>query len=388
MLLVITDDPDRIFKIDYGPPIGATKKNKNKLNKKWFNQDIKRLTNQKFNLHCKMRASTENSSLKHEYNQVCKKLRVEVKKAILEYETKLVSKCKSQPKTLYSYINNQKACRDHIRAISNTDGTLTTNESEIANILNEQFCRVFNERSPHTVTLLEKISLEQPNIVNVDYTFSVSNVAKALNQLDTRKSIGPDGVHPIVLRNCASEFSKHLSHIFCQSFRHGMVPTKWKQANITPIFKKEEKVEPANYRPILLTSVPGKVMEKLVRDVMMNHLERNGLISKNQHGFVHKKSCLTNLLETMDAVTNAYNNGHHAFIVFLDFQKAFEVCHASLLYKLKPYGYCQEIINLVGSYLENRKQRVVMGEYFMNMNTLWMKIHIIFITFRILYIFG
>ena len=438
--LVITDDPDRIFKIDYGPPIGSTKKNSlhgtltwnytlraekmnwtgitrrnyhkcdfskfsefltplvnlscnpdsaydelvnmyqtaskecvpfiipntnRKLNKKWFNQDIKRLTNQKFNLYCKMRASTENGALKHEYNQVCKKLRVEVKKAILEYETKLVSKCKSQPKTLYSYINNQKACRDHIRAISNTDGTLTTNESEIANILNEQFCRVFNERSPNTATLLGTIHLKQPNIVNVDYTFSVSNVAKALNQLDTRKSIGPDGVHPIVLKNCASEFSKHLSHIFCQSFKHGMVPTKWKQANITPIFKKGEKVDPANYRPISLTSVPGKVMEKLVRDVMMDHLERNGLISKNQHGFVHKKSCLTNLLETMDTVTNAYNNGQHAFIVFLDFQKAFDkVCHASLLYKLKHYGYCQEIIDWVGSYLENRKQRVVMGEYF------------------------
>jgi hypothetical protein len=57
-----------------------------------------------------------------------------------------------------------------------------------------------------------------------------------------------------------------------------MVPTIWKQANITPILKKGEKVDPANYRPISLTSVPGKVMEKLVRDVMMDHLERNGLI--------------------------------------------------------------------------------------------------------------
>ena len=104
-------------------------------------------------------------------------------------------------------------------------------------------------------------------------------------------------------------------------------------------------------------------MEKMVRDAMMIHLEANQFITKQQHGFVKKKSCLTNLLETLDMVTDALNNGHQTLVVFLDFQKAFDkVCHESLHYKLERLGFCQEIRRWLRSYLNGRKQRVVIGE--------------------------
>jgi len=95
----------------------------------------------------------------------------------------------------------------------------------------------------------------------------------------------------------------------------------------------------------------------------MDHLERNKLIAKEQHGFVKNKSCLTNLLETMDTVTDALNNGHQTLVVFLDFQKAFDkVCHESLHYKLEQMGFCEKIRKWLRCYLSGRRQRVMIGD--------------------------
>ena len=104
-------------------------------------------------------------------------------------------------------------------------------------------------------------------------------------------------------------------------------------------------------------------MERLIRDVMMEHLLDNKLIAKEQHGFVMNKSCRTNLLETLDTVTDAFNNGYQTLVVFLYFQKAFDkVCHESLHYKLDKLGFSQDIRNWIRSYLKDRKQRVVIEE--------------------------
>ena len=74
------------------------------------------------------------------------------------------------------------------------------------------------------------------------------------------------------------------------------------------------------------------MMERIIRDVMMDHLIDNDLIASEQHGFVLRKSCLTNLLETIDFITNAIDLGHKLVIIFLDFAKAFDkVCHKSLI---------------------------------------------------------
>ena len=75
------------------------------------------------------------------------------------------------------------------------------------------------------------------------------------------------------------------------------------RANVTPIFKKGSKTDPANYRPVSLTSVICRVLESLLRDVIVEHLVKNNLIYNTQHGFVPKRSCLTNLLEYLEEMT-------------------------------------------------------------------------------------
>ena len=137
----------------------------------------------------------------------------------------------------------------------------------------------------------------------------------------------------------------------------------WLCANITPLFKKGDKLNPSNYRPVSLTSIICKVMETIVRDALMQHFLINGFIISEQHGFVPKKSCITNLLETMDLLTQAIEDGYPADIIFLDFAKAFDtVAHTRLISKLSSYGIVDKLLNWIKAFLNDRFQRVILGD--------------------------
>ncbi|KFV80445.1 hypothetical protein N308_07710, partial [Struthio camelus australis] len=103
-------------------------------------------------------------------------------------------------------------------------------------------------------------------------------VRDLLSKLDIHKSTGPDGMHPRVLRELADVIARPLSIILERSWQSGEVPEDWKKANVTPVFKKGKKEEPGNYRPVSLTSIPGKVMEQLLLKVITKHLEDKKVI--------------------------------------------------------------------------------------------------------------
>ena len=95
------------------------------------------------------------------------------------------------------------------------------------------------------------------------------------------KSPGPDSIHPLLLKECASVVAKPLSMIFQQSYDTGTLPDEWKTAHIVPIFKKGNRTDPANYRPVSLTSVPCKVMETIIKENHMKFWESNDIFVKD-----------------------------------------------------------------------------------------------------------
>jgi hypothetical protein len=168
-----------------------------------------------------------------------------------------------------------------------------------------------------------------------------------------------------MLKEVAAELARPLSLIFRKSFDLGQIPEQWRLADVCPIFKKGSRVDKANYRPVSLTSIPCKLMESVIRDVIMGHMVENGLISRDQHGFVPRKSCTTNLLECLDFITAELAKGGVVYSVYLDFWKAFDtVPHARLLVKLRAYGVCGKTLDWIADFLRNRKQRVVVDGRF------------------------
>ncbi|GAB0181455.1 mitochondrial enolase superfamily member 1 [Grus japonensis] len=185
-------------------------------------------------------------------------------------------------------------------------------------------------------------------------------VIDLLHHLDTHKSMGPDGIHPRVLRELAEVLTKPLSIIYQQSWLTGKVPVDWKLANVMSIHKKSQKEDLGNYRCVSLTLVLGKVMEQIILSAITWHVQDNQVIRPSQHGFMKVRSCLINLISFYDKVTRLVDEGEAVDVVYLDFSKAFDtVSHSILLEKLAAHGLDRCMLCWVKNWLDGWAQRVV-----------------------------
>jgi Reverse transcriptase (RNA-dependent DNA polymerase) len=171
-------------------------------------------------------------------------------------------------------------------------------------------------------------------------TVSCDKMCKALGALNINKASGPDGLNPRVLKELCHELANPLTYLFNKSMNAGKLPKAWKEAEVRPIFKKGDKSSAGNYRPVSLTSIVCKVFEGFVRDALCKHLITNNLLSDDQFGFTSGRSCVTQLLVTLNDWFGLLEEGLSVDAVYLDLKKAFDtVPHHRLITKLKMKGY-------------------------------------------------
>ena len=197
-----------------------------------------------------------------------------------------------------------------------------------AQVLNDLFASVFTREDLSNLPAPETY----PSTFKENLIFDQNAIAKCLGNLKDSKSPGPDDISAYLIKHLAKPLNVQLYFIFEQSLVESRIPEDWRRANVTPIFKKGDRRSPGNYRPVSLTSIICKVMEQFVRRNILNHMLKNEFKCQEQHGFLNGKSCITNLLETIDDWTSSLDAKKQLDTLYLDFRKAFDtVPHARLL---------------------------------------------------------
>ena len=167
------------------------------------------------------------------------------------------------------------------------------------------------------------------------------------------------GLNITLLKNVKNLLIIPLTKLINESFRTGVFPDTLKVACVIPIFKKGDKDDLGNYRPISLLPIITKIFEKAIKNQIVKYLEKHEILNKYQYGFREKLSTSDAILRFTEHTLDCFENGRYSASLFCDLSKAFDcVSHAILLKKLNTFNFNASSIKLIKSYLENRKQSV------------------------------
>ena len=289
------------------------------------------------------------------YKQARNRLKQLIKRARKEFELKIVQEIKATPRSFWKYVSKKTKQTTRICRIRTTDGHLTQTNTDAAECLNSYFSTVFTDSTPG-ISLGNKTTKGE---CLSDFKFEEPEILKVLDNLKIDNAAGPDGIHPRTLFETKSHLAKPLRILFQKSLNTSTVPIDWKKATVVPIFKKGRKDLPQNYRPVSLTCIICKVMEKLIRDEIMSFLLRNNVLSDRQFGFVPGRSCTLRLLVCIEEWSKQLDEGNNVDIIYTDFSKAFDrVPHWNLMEKVSSLGIKDKVGGWLTDFLTDRFQRV------------------------------
>ena len=277
------------------------------------------------------------------------------------FERLIAKNRKVNPKMYFSYVNSAKKNRGRIGPLKNSDGEFIVNPKEQAETMKDFFSSVFtrsDDESPSKAAINGNCSLSE-------FVVTEDQVKMLIDGLKENGAPGPDGFPPSVFKILRDEISTPLMILFQKSLDNGQIPDEWRDANITVIHKKGSRADPGNYRGVSLTSVLGKLLERLVKNEIDSHIEDNGLLKDSQHGFRRGRSTQTNLIEFLNETTKWHDEGKCFDVVYLDFSKAFDVvCHKRLMVKLEAIGVHGKVLKWIKDWISKRRQRVgIDGNY-------------------------
>ena len=297
--------------------------------------------------------------LKSKYDQKRNEAKRAIKEAVTVYEQKLANNVKIDSKSFYTYVRSKQKKKDRVGPLKNSQGEVIREDEESAEILNEYFGSVFTRENLQNIPEPEKLFKGSEDKGANEVTFTKEKVTAQLKRLKTDKSPGIDSLHPKFLYEVREEIGEVLAEIMNESLKTGEIPRDWKDAVVVPLYKKGNRSDPSNYRPVSLTCIICKVMEKIVKEDIIDHLKRNNIIRDSQHGFIRGRSCLTNLLDFFEEIYEHMDGGSPVDIIYLDFAKAFDkVPHKRLAKKMKACGIGGRLLDWIINWLVDRRQKV------------------------------
>ena len=243
----------------------------------------------------------------------------------------------------------------------NIHGHTVTDPGSKAQALNEFFIQQSQQSVTGTPTVPPLTTSPLTSGPLLQISTSAEEVECCLRQLDTSKSPGHDGISTRVLKEAAKELAPSLSSLFNYSLAYAVLPQDWKDATITPVYKKGDPCSPTNYRPISLLSVVSKVLERIVHTRLYKHLEKH--LPPHQSGFRKHDGTELQLTRLVHEISARRDGGQAVIACFFDLSKAFDrVWHEGLLAKLEHFGVAGPALSWLASYLSGRRQRVQVSD--------------------------
>ena len=274
-----------------------------------------------------------------------------------------ISNMKVNPKYFYTYAKKHIITKSSIGPFKINDNLITAPE-EISEKLSEQYSSSFSKPDlNHSIGDPKEFfssTEDATNILITNIFFTRETIIKEINNIKNDSAAGPDHFPVILVRECAEELSEPLHILWRHSLDTGDIAPLLKKAIICPIQKaNSQRCHPKSYRPVSLTSHIAKVFERVVRSAIVKHLEDNDLLPKNQHGFISGRSTLSQLLQQVEQMIRAWEEGKSTDTIYLDFAKAFDkVDHNILCHKIKRLGITGKVGVWIREFLVGRSQQV------------------------------
>ena len=306
---------------------------------------------------------TANVSFLEKYKDIRSKIVLEIRKSKRDYFNKLDTVLSTETANTKLFWKTAKQVLKLKKSSSDIPTLVMNNEHAESDL--QKANTLYNFYTSQTI--VDDSNKTLPDITQPEYALnsieiSSQDVKDVLMHLNIYKACCPDLLSPRLLKEGATALEEPLSMLFNRSLEKYYFPVTWKDANVSPNYKKDDKSLPSNYRPIFLLSSIGKAMERCVHKHLCNYVIDNDLITPLQSGFKHGDSTNFQLIHTYHSFCEAVDSGKKVRAVFCDVSKAFDrVWHRGLLYKLSCIGCSNPVVKWFSSYLSGRRQRVVIN---------------------------
>ena len=330
----------------------------------WMNIDTRRMLKKRNEIH-KEAKRTNTQANWHRFRQyrnlVIESIKTR-KKDYFEELNELVCRpdkfgTKQWWKLVNTFLNKKGMHTEEIPPILH-NGILYYTNKEKADIFNSHFVQQSTLDNPDSA--LPQINFSNNEIQMIHIT--AREVKEEISKLNLNKATGPDKIHNRLLLAANDIISTPLSEFFNRCLTLGKFPDSWKLANVTPIYKKGNKDECSNYRPISLLSCVGKLFERCVHKHVYSFIINNNILTPAQSGFRTGDSTINQLLSIYNNLCINYDQSVTTQSIFFDISKAFDrVWHRGLIHKLNSIGIRGQLLVWFTNYLADRKQVVVIG---------------------------